>query len=261
MSTTRRPDPDEVAPRSGQDPAVDALLDYLVATAVTPPTDLAARIQARVEGAPPPPPPRRNRLARLHLRLPTAAGAFRQLVHVTMGRGRFPALMRAQALSLVLITVLSAAALVAGAAIGVTQLVQDRRAPAVPIVVPDPDRTSTPSPDLETPRPTDADTDRVAEPTPRRSDRTPRPEATRRPSKTAAPVSDPDPTRRPARTPKPTERPTAEGTPRPERTPRRTERPEKTEHPEPTETPEADGDGDDDDGHTGPDVPDEDGDD
>lgn len=271
MSTPRRPVPDEMPRQAGHDPAVDALLDYLASTVVTPSADVVARIQARVEREPDRTPPRRFVFALLHLRLRIAAGAFRQLVRVAQGQGRFSTLLRAQALSLVLLSVLATTALVAGAAVGITQLVQDRRTPAMPTptMVTDPDRTSTPSPALETPRPTDADTIQLVDPTPRKSGRTPvpasrtsRPEAGRRPSRTTAPEragdADPEATRRPARTSQPTERPDPVRTPKPEKTPRPTKQPEQTEPPDDDEG-DDDGDGHDEDDRDGdgePDAPD-----
>jgi hypothetical protein len=248
MSTPRGSGQGQVPQRPGSDPAVEALLEYLATTAVTPPADLTARIHARIAREPDRTPPRRYALALLHLRLGTAAGAFRQLMGVAGGRGTFPGLIRVQALGLVLVTVLAAAALAAGAAVGVTKLVQEQRSthptPPTQTILPGPTAKPTPrrSDDLASPAPSPSDTLHLLvapDPTPSRTphpSRTPRPQdlsgadATPHPAKTQKP-SHPEPTRTP--------RPTPRKTPKPARTPRPTERPERTDRPEPTETPEA----------------------
>ena len=250
MSTPRGSSPDQTPKGSGSDPAVEALLEYLATTAVTPPSDLTARIQARIAREPDRTPPRRYLLALLHLRLGTAAGAFRQLVGVVGGRGSFPALMRAQALGLVLVTLLAAAGLAAGAAVGVTKLVQDQRSthptPPTRTLLPDPTGIPTPrrSEDLVTPTPSDGVHQLDATHRPTEPKQTPRPSRTPRPQQVGG--SDPthtpaDATQRPDKTPRAgrpeptrTPHPTPKKTPRPDRTPR------PTEHPEPTETPESD---------------------
>ncbi len=241
--------------RPGSDPAVEALLDYLATTAVTPPADLTGRIHARIAQEPDRTPPRRYLLALLHLRLRTAAGAFRQLVGVAGGRGTFPAVLRVQALGLVLVTVLTVAALGAGAAVGISRLVQDRR---VTDITPHPTQSVLPGPKT-TPTPRASDDLIVQEASPRSSEpsetpsRTPHPSRTPRPQRatgsepTHAPVA---PSQHPTRTPKAghpeptrTPHPTSTRTPRPTKTPR----PERTQRPEPTETPASGDDG----GHGG----------
>ena len=237
--------------RPGSDPAVEALLEYLATTAVTPPADLTARIHARIAREPDRTPPRRYALALLHLRLGTAAGAFRQLIGVAGGRGTFPALIRMQALGLVLVTVLAAAALAAGAAVGVTRLVQEQRTthptPPTQTILPGPTAKPTPrrSEGLRSPAPSPSDTLHLLAPDPTPS-RTPHPSRTPRPQD----VGGADATPHPATTPKAghpeptrTPHPTPRKTPKPARTPRPTERPERTRRPEPTETPEAEGGG------------------
>ena len=252
MSTPRGSGPGQIPQPPDSDPAVEALLEYLSTTAVTPPADLTARIQARIAREPDRTPPRRYLLALLHLRLRTAAGAFRQLVSVAGGRGTFPALLRVQALGLVLVTVLAAVALGAGAVVGVTKLVQDRR---VTDPTPHPTRTILPGPTLS---PTPRQADDLTTPVPSPSDgvhlldaSTPPVEPTRtaRPSKTPRQAGGSDATPHPAKTPRVerpeptrTPHPTPKKTLRPDRTPRPTERPERTERPEPTDTPES-GDG------------------
>ena len=239
---------------AASDPAVEALLEYLATTALAPPADLTARIQARIAQEPDRTPPRRYLLALLHLRLRTAAGAFRQLVGVAGGRGSFPALMRAQAIGLVLVTVLAAAALGAGAVTGVTKLVEERR---VSDPSPHPTRTFTADP-TATPTALPSDGVHLLDASPRTAEPTETPSKTPRPSRSPRPpqIGGSDPTHGPSdATPHPeksprvghpeptrTPRPTPTKTPKPKKTPRPTERPERTDRPEPTETPES-GDG------------------
>jgi hypothetical protein len=269
MSAPRRPSASPEPQHPGGDPAVNALLEYLAATSMSPPPDLTTRIHARIALEPDRTPPRRFVLALLHLRLATAIGAFRQVVQVAAGRGRFPTLIRAQALGLVLVAALGAVALGMGAAAGLQRLFEEHPnpTPSLPTpTLPSPAspmpttdgvvvRSPVPSPDMATPGPSPLAESRVAQPTPATPER---PRATVKPSKAGSDaVSRATP--RPAATPRPTPRPRPEQ--RPEPTPRPTHKPQATEHPEPTETPEADGhDGGDDSGGGdggGEDAPDE----
>ncbi len=242
MSAPRPSDPGSAWPPAG-DAVPDALLEYLATTAVRPSSDLTARIQARLEREPDRTPPRRYLLALVRLRPALALGAFRQLVRVANGSGRFPALVRAQAVGLVLATLLATVALSIGSAVGVQRLLDGPTdhawpAPILPTPTERTDRSVTPSlapsvpPEPASPSPTTRPTDgpdRTARPT-RAQDDPSRGEATARP------------TARPTRRPRATERPEP------------TRRPRATERPEPPETPEADdGDDHDDDGHDGPD--------
>ncbi len=252
MSAPRRPEPVE-EPRVERDPTMDALLEYLAGTALAPAPDLASRIQARIAQEPDRTPTSRFLRALVHLRLATALGAFQQLVRVAGGKGSFPALMRAQALGLVLVTALSAVALGVGAAASVQRVIFERHGPVPTEPVPNlPSPTEGPTP-LSSASPPPTDDPRSPTPTPPaeplRTQPTPSPDATPgaqgdRAGRTQKPGSDTGsgsgPTARPTKTPRPvrTPRPEPTRTPRPTRTPHPTERPEPTDRPEPTETPE-----------------------
>ncbi len=199
---------------------------------------------ARIAREPDRTPPRRFVLAVSHLRMRSAVGAFRQLLRVTVGQGHFPVLLRAQALGLVLLTVVGAAVLGAGAAAGVARLLQDQ--PGLTEMAPDE------SPDtnrVSIPAPSDAMKSTRPERTPPAADRTLQaPQPTTRPARAARPTAAPDGATKVSSTPGPTRRPGPTRTPRPERTPHPTERPTPTDEAEPTETPESEdhggGDGD-----------------
>ena len=240
MKAPRASGPDPASPPTAA-PVPDALLEYLASTAVRPTPDLTARIQARLEREPDRTPPRRYLLALVRLRPTLALGAFRQLVRVANGGGRFPAGIRIQAFGLILATLLAMVAVGIGSVVGVQRLLDDRVDHERPVPTPTEraDRSVTPS--LEPRVPIDP-----ASPSPT-SRPTDRPDGTTRPARTQH-----DPARGEA-----TARPTARPTRRPTPTARPTQRPRRTERPEPTETPESD-DGDDaGDGHEGPDSEDE----
>jgi hypothetical protein len=74
MSAPRGPQPGD-PPSVERDPAMDALLEYLAATALAPAPDLASRIQVRIAQEPDRTPTRRFLLALVHLRLVAALGA------------------------------------------------------------------------------------------------------------------------------------------------------------------------------------------
>lgn len=245
MNVPRASRPDPVRPPAGDVPP-DALLEYLASTAVRPTPDLATRIQARLEREPDRTPPRRYLLALLRLRPSLALGAFRQLVRVANGSGRFPAVVRAQAFGLVLATLFATVAVGIGSVAGVQRLLDDRTDHVLPAPI-------LPSPTERADRSVPPSLEPSASPAPVSPSPAARP--TDRPDPTARPTRTPEdegpdaatarPTARPTRRPRATER--SESTPRPTQRPRRTERPER---PEPTETPETEG-GDDhgDDGH------------
>lgn len=252
MSAPRGPQPGD-QPGAEHDPTMDALLEYLAATALAPAPDLASRIQVRIAQEPDRTPTRRFLLALVHLRLATALGAFRQLVRVAGGGGNFPALLRAQALGLVLVTTLSAVALGVGAAVSVQRVISERRGPVPTDPAPTvPSRTTgptlapiasaPPTDDLGSPTPSpQADAPLThPTPTPDPAAQADRPGKTQKPERGSSTTAHPTPRPQPTKTPRPTKttRPQPTKTPRPGRTPHPTERPERTDRPEPTETPE-----------------------
>lgn len=223
------------------------LLDrYAASTDVAPPPDLASRIRARIALEPVPTPPRRFVAALGSLAPRAALAAFRHSVGAAFGRGRFPAVVRAQALGLVLLVVLSVGALGAGGVVVLRSVIEgpDRTSPAVPqpsdvrpssspsdglAVDASPDASATPAP-RHTARPTPTAT-------PSRPEDTPQP--TRSPRSTPTPTPTSTPTRKPRVTPTP--EPTDDSqeppkTPRPTKTPPPTRTPHPTDPPEPEKT-------------------------
>jgi len=236
---------------------------YARFTDVQPAPDLSRRIAMRIAAEPARTPPRRFLAALGAFRLARARDAFAQTAGVAFGRGRFPALVRAQALGLVVLAVGTVGVAGIAGAVGVTQVIdrfQDQQvvveredeAPSPSLSVepspspsespgaPAPSPSTSPEPS-ESPEPSDApptdarETDdssgpgvrRTAEPT-ERAATTPGSDdkATPRPARTAKPTAKPTPreTRRPRLTPKPTRRPSPE--------PEDTDEPRETEEPD-----------------------------
>jgi len=223
------------------DPLEDLLVGYVRATEISPAPDLAARIHARIAADPARTPPRRFVAAVWALDAGRALGAFRQTLGSALGHGRFPALVRVQAMGLVLLTLLVVGAGVVIGAMGVSTLLRGPQ-PAPVVIAPSPSPWSgpttpvptvspdtTPSPGIITPSPTPLPSQPDQPPVP--SPTSPVPET----SRTRRPTLGPEGTPGPGVTPRPTRQPTPEplDTPRPTRSPR----PPAT--PEPAETPEA----------------------
>jgi hypothetical protein len=249
---------DAGGPQPSGDPIVDGLLAYAAATDIAPAPTLATRIHARVGQEPRQTPVRRFVVALLALKLGRAWFAFKQAAGAAIGRGSFPAMVRVQALALMLVAVMAMGALGAGGAMGLDALVRPPVHPAptlppglvkpslvpstMPLVSPEP---ASPSPSIDTtiqrPGPT-TDTGNVPPgstptPTPRDGQHTPRPGHTPAPTPRPIPTPRPTHTPQPGETPKPTHTPKPTLTPKPTRMPRPTEtpEPEQTDGPEPTD--------------------------
>ena len=106
----------------------------MAATDIPPAPTLTARIQARVALEPRQTPVRRFVVALMALKLGRAWFAFGQAAGAAVGRGTFPAMVRVQALALMLVAVMAVGALGAGGAIGLDALVRppDHPAPTLP---------------------------------------------------------------------------------------------------------------------------------
>jgi len=109
---------------------------FAASTHVAPRADLAERVHARLAMEPGPTPPRRFLVAVGALAPRPALAAFRQSLGAALGRGRFPMVVRAQALGLVLLVVLSVGALGAGGAVLLAAVVQQRVQPTPSIPLP-----------------------------------------------------------------------------------------------------------------------------
>ena len=92
-----------------------------------PAPDLARRVHAAISREPARTPPRRFLAALVGLRPAAARDAFRQSAGVALGRGRFPALVRAQALALVVLIVGVVGVAGVVGAVGVTEAVHQLR--------------------------------------------------------------------------------------------------------------------------------------
>lgn len=263
-NAARRPGgaaPGQPAQPAATDPLESMFDAYARSTDITPAPDLTRRIHAAISREPARTPPRRFIVALFSLKLAAARDAFAQTAGVAFGKGRFPALVRAQALALVALTLGVVGLAAVGGAIGLRQVVDrfdvDDQAPTELVASPSPSTL----PSL------------VASPSPSPSDApSPSPSAVPSASPSAAPTESPDPTEEvtddptddptpdptkdggvePRRTqepdggdketPRPTQKPraTAKPTPRPTREPRETEKPEKTPKPTKKPTPEPD---------------------
>jgi hypothetical protein len=227
-------------------------------TMVTPRSEWVAQIHGRIAQEAARTPSRRFLVALAALAPREAASAFRQSVSAAFGQGRFPALVRVQAMALVLLVALSVGVVGAGGAIMASTILRPPEAPehTVPVVQPSPVPSERPTlipaspavppnrstPAAATPRPQATPTlDSAPEPRPTpESHPTPRPgvtpgvEATPEPHPTPQPhptqkphptpqphpTQKPHPTPKPDRTPKPHPTPKAEKTPKPHPTPR-----------------------------------------
>ncbi len=177
--------------------ALGDLLDaFARSTDIRPAPDLARRIHATISREPARTPPRRFLAAILALRPGAARDAFRQLAGVAVGRGRFPAVVRVQALALVALTVAGLGMAAVGGAVGIVRMVEslevDHRPEQQLLHSPTPPPLASMSPARPTDaRPTDArrSAPPTPEATPRASDEPPATEtATQRPPQTKAPV-------------------------------------------------------------------------
>jgi hypothetical protein len=202
---------------------------YAGRTMVTPRSEWVAQIHGRIAQEAARTPSRRFVVALAALAPGEAAAAFRESVAAAFGQGRFPALVRVQAMALVLLVVLSVGVVGAGGAIMASTILRPPEVPehTVPVVQPSPVPSERPtrgpvSPTLPADRPTPA----VA---------TPRPQVTPIAESTRVPL--PTPQRRP--TPRPEDTPGVQATPEPHPTPRPhpTQKPHPTPQPHPTQKP------------------------
>lgn len=223
----------------------DALAWYVASVDVTPPTDLSARVLARVAQEPRRTPPGRLVAALVSLSPRRIARAFRRNLDAAAGRVAAAPVVRAQAIALVVMLVVSVGALgTAGAWVVRTTLDRQPALPSVAAPTPTmrlvitPSPTSSPdlTPPMRTPNlvvPTDGPAIPVGPdvtlpgPTDRRvgPDRTP-PERPPRPDHTQKP--------KPTQKPRPTQEPKRTQKPRPTQKPHPTQKPKPTQKPRPT---------------------------
>jgi hypothetical protein len=198
---------------------------YASVTAISPPPDLAARVLERIGQEPASTPPRRYLAALGALDAGASLRTFRQTLAAALGAGQLPLAVRAQALGLVLLSVLLAGVGGAAGAVGAGMLIAEatRQGPApetVPVqpsLSPRPSLPPSPSPTLTaTPEPSPLPTDESVRPERTREDHTVRPRLER--------TESPEGSRRPS---------TRTATPRPSRT---SERDDDRDHDEPDET-------------------------
>ena len=229
-------------PRATVQANADALAWYVASIDVTPPDDLASRTLARVRQEPRRTPPGRLLAALASLSPSRIRSAFARNLDAAAGRMAAAPVVRAQAIALVAVLVLSVGALGTAGAV-VLRNALDRR-PALPSVAASPSPSPSPSP---TPRPTPVvralDT---PAPTPTLPAITPilpigpqgtpstRVPGTAAPAATRAPAS--DPTDRPRPTPKPDRTQRPRPTPKADKTqkPRPTPKADRTQRPRPT---------------------------
>jgi hypothetical protein len=283
-NAARRPQSGTPGPAGRTPPPVDpleSLLEgYARSTEITPAPDLSRRVHAAISREPARTPPRRFLVALFGFRLAAARDAFAQTAGVAVGRGRFPALVRAQAMALVILTLGVVGVGAVGAAVGLRGVVDglDLDPPPVQVVVsPSPSPSASPT---ASPSPSPSPSPSAS------SSASPSPTVSPSPEPTDEPTEDPtdDPTAEPTEnttvqvrrtqapddetkaTPKPTQRPRATAKPTPKATrepketekPRRTSRPTKTPKPAETEKPDDDDDDDDPDETDEPDDDDDD---
>lgn len=248
---------------------VEQLLErYVESTQIRASAELVRRFQVRLAQEPASTPPRRF-VAALGAFAPRAAArAFRQSLGAIVGQGHVSALVRLQAIGLLLAALLVLGTVVGGVGAVIVSVVQppDRSAPQTPLPSraprsPEVSASPAPSPSptvLVTPRPTQTPPARSSvtrghashfrKTPPRKVRRRPRPQATAtpRPAKAPRPASTPGPTPEPtlgatptlAPTPIPTPDPTPEPTRAPGPTPA-SEPPDPTREPEPPNIPRA----------------------
>jgi hypothetical protein len=245
-------------PRATAQANAEALAWYVASIDVTPPDDLAARALARVRQEPRRTPPGRLLAALASLSPSRIRSAFARNLDAAAGRMATAPAVRAQAIALVAVLVLSVGALGTAGAVVLRDTLDRRPAPpsigASPSPLLSPSPTPSPTPLVTPPaRPTptlpaitpflpigpDGPTDtrvpgtaaplRTGAPVPERTDRprpTPRADRTPRPRPTAKPdkTQKPRPTPKADRTPKPRRTPRADRTPRPGTGPAQTPR-------------------------------------
>src|SRR4051794_29119477 len=150
------PTPGHVTPRSSSQPPgsvtdptlreTELLIERVAARgALTPRPDWLRSVHERITREPAPTPARRFVRAIVALSPRAAAAAFMASISAVTGRGRIPAVVRAQALAVVLLTVVSVATVATAGA-----MVLDRfnhlpsvASPTAPVELPDPSPTTT----------------------------------------------------------------------------------------------------------------------
>jgi len=264
------PTPGPLTPRSSSQPSgaapdpalreTELLIGRVAARgAVTPRPDWLRSVHERITQEPVSTPSRRFLRAIIALSPRDAAAAFMASMSAVAGRGRVPAIVRAQALAVVLLTVVSVATLGAGGAIVLERVSRPpvMPTPTSPVVppTPSPNATATPTPDA--PGVSDEDPSAPAPSSPARSapadpsgseptvrgpgsEPSDDPVVGAHPPSTPRPVdvTDDPPGSRPTSRPHPT--PRADGTFKPHPTPKpdKTLRPQKSSRPRPTPQPQ-----------------------
>jgi hypothetical protein len=239
--------------RSSVDTNAEMLAWYVATIDVTPPGDLAERTLARVRQEPRRTPPGRLLAAFASLSPSRIASAFRRNLEAAAGRVSVAPVVRAQAIALVAVLVLSVGALGTAGAFLVRQTLDRQPAPptvAAPSPTPSPSPSPTPTPTPTTrPTPTRAPVILRATPPPTPTFAPPTtapilPVGPQGPTGTAAPIGTERPVTQPTERPRPT--PRADKTQKPHPTakpdktkkPRPTKKPDKTQKPRPTRKPD-----------------------
>src|SRR5262245_50781062 len=138
-------------PDGGVDPIAQLLERYTASTHVSPPRGLAERIKGRIAEEPASTPPRRFVAALGTGSLLPMVAALGESAGAIVGIGRFGALVRLQALGLVLVVVMALGSVVGSAGALVTRIVAPPMppAPVMPLspTVPPPPPSASPSPE------------------------------------------------------------------------------------------------------------------